>query len=96
MVKKLNSYNPQGTASNKQEKEKADGWLNLTAIVNKAGTEFSLRSIASYGVPLYVEKHALSAALLERAALNGGEIEVTIKATVRVVDNEVVADFGDF
>lgn len=69
--------NAQSGGNKKQEP--ADAWINFS-VVDKKGNEHSFRGFN----PVYKDKDKLQRNLYEQAVKNGGELEITLKAVVRV------------
>lgn len=94
------AYNPNSqNNNNSSDKPKADAWLNLKSVVGKDGTEYPLPSQGIYNSPLYKNtENALLKVLMERAQENDGELEITLKAKIVIVNNEptVVVDASNF
>ncbi len=83
--------------SNNNDQPKAQAYINLRGICNKTGEEFKLQGIRHFGVPLNDEQGNLAKSLIEQAKKNGGTIEVTLKATVNAVSDELdISAFGEF
>lgn len=65
--------------SQARDKKPADAWINFS-VVDKAGNEHSYNGFN----PVYKDQNKLQRSLYEAALANGGEIEVTLKAVVRI------------
>lgn len=89
------AYNTNGNNnnSNSSDKPKADAWCNITAVCKKDGTEVPVNQKDFFNSPLYKNtESALIKALLERAEELDGELEVTLKAKIVIVNNKPQLD----
>lgn len=85
------------TRNAKTDEDKADAFINLTAVVNQRGDEFPLKGIKTYGIPVYIDKSQLGAKLIEQAMKNGGKLELKLTGNiVVVVPDDADADYGEF
>jgi len=83
--------------NNASDKQKSDAFINLRSVCNREGQEFSLTGIRHFGIGLLEENGGLSEALIEAARENGGQLSITLKATVNVVPEKLHAsEYGEF
>ncbi len=87
--------NDNNNNTNSTDKPKADAWCNITAVVKKDGTEVPVNQKDFFNSPLYKNTESgLLKALMERAEELEGELEITLKAKIMMVNNKPQLDLS--